>query len=84
MGDVSWHHGWTLHAAGPQPADSPPRLALSLTYIADGTRLLPRKTLQQRVHGEDRWAACCLILTLPESWPQAVSSTGEQQNHEQV
>lgn len=28
MGDVSWHHGWVLHCAAPQPLGTPPRLAL--------------------------------------------------------
>lgn len=39
VGDVSWHHGWTLHAAGAQPRGSPPRLALAVSYFADGARL---------------------------------------------
>lgn len=43
LGDVSWHHGWTLHAAGPQPRRSPPRLALAVSYFADGARLLDTK-----------------------------------------
>lgn len=29
-GDVSWHHGWTVHAAGAQPRGTPPRLALAV------------------------------------------------------
>ncbi|PNH02541.1 hypothetical protein TSOC_011470, partial [Tetrabaena socialis] len=28
VGDVSWHHGWTLHCAAQQPLGTPPRLAL--------------------------------------------------------
>ena len=43
-GDVTWHHGWTLHYAPPQPRKSPPRLALAVTYFADGARLLARRT----------------------------------------
>ena len=54
QGDVSWHHGWTLHAAGPQPSGPRPRLALSLTWFEDGARLLPKRVLRERVHGEDR------------------------------
>ena len=53
LGDVSWHHGWTLHAAGAQPADAAPRLALSITLFEDGTRILPKRILQGRVHSED-------------------------------
>ena len=51
---MSWHHGWVLHAAGPQPAHAAPRVALTAMYFADGARLLPRKVLQERVHSEDR------------------------------
>ncbi|KAK9800783.1 hypothetical protein WJX73_002660 [Symbiochloris irregularis] len=40
VGDVSFHHGWTLHTAPPQPQQSQLRTALSITYFADGARLL--------------------------------------------
>jgi hypothetical protein len=57
LGDVTWHHGWTLHAAGAQPKGSRPRLALSVSYFADGARLLARKSdpsvRAARAHGED-------------------------------
>jgi hypothetical protein len=43
VGDVSWHHGWTLHTAGAQPPKSPPRLALAVSYFADGARVLDVK-----------------------------------------
>ena len=33
LGDVSWHHGWTLHCAGGQPPGSRPRLALALKVL---------------------------------------------------
>lgn len=39
LGDVSWHHGWVLHYAAPQPLDSPPRMALAVSYFADGARI---------------------------------------------
>ncbi|CAL8470739.1 g10281 [Coccomyxa elongata] len=39
LGDVSWHHGWVLHYAPPQPLDSPPRMALAVSYFADGARI---------------------------------------------
>ncbi len=38
IGDVSWHHGWLLHYAPPQPLDSWPRMALAVSYFADGAR----------------------------------------------
>jgi len=40
IGDASWHHGWTLHAAPPNLTKST-RLALSLSFVADGAPLLP-------------------------------------------
>lgn len=43
LGDVSWHHGWTLHGAPPQPPGSAPRLALAVSFFADGARLLARR-----------------------------------------
>eukprot|EP00798_Chlamydomonas_sp_ICE-L_P003271 gene3271-13295_t len=43
LGDVSWHHGWILHCAGPQPAGTPARAALAISFFADGARLAPRK-----------------------------------------
>lgn len=40
VGDVSFHSGWLLHSAGPQPRGTAPRLALAVSYFADGARLL--------------------------------------------
>lgn len=57
LGDVSWHHGWTLHSAGSQPPGTPPRAALAVSYFADGAKLLARKTdpsiLKILLHDED-------------------------------
>ena len=50
VGDVSFHHGWTLHTAPAQPKKSEARLALSITYFADGARLLPRRGKAVRRH----------------------------------
>ncbi|KAG2486954.1 hypothetical protein HYH03_014451 [Edaphochlamys debaryana] len=56
-GDVSWHHGWTLHCAAPQPMGTPPRLALSVCFFADGSRLLARDSdpsvRPELLHDED-------------------------------
>jgi len=41
-GDVSIHHGWTLHSAAAVPSDGPLRWAWTLGFMADGARL--RKT----------------------------------------
>lgn len=38
-GDVSCHHGWTLHTAPKHPSATPPRLALAVSYFADGARV---------------------------------------------
>lgn len=53
VGDVSWHAGWTLHCAEAQPLGSRSRLALSVSYIKDGTRLLPRR-YAGRLQSEDK------------------------------
>lgn len=60
-GDASWHHGWIIHSAGPQPRDSLPRGALAISFIADGTRILQkesssvkREMLKNDKYGEDR------------------------------
>lgn len=39
VGDVSAHHGWTVHMAPAQPPGSPPRAALAVSYFADGARV---------------------------------------------
>jgi hypothetical protein len=56
-GDVSFHHGWTLHCAGPQPPSSLPRLAVAVCYFADGARTLARKgdpsVRPELLHSED-------------------------------
>lgn len=49
LGDVSAHHGWTLHMAAPQAAGSQDRAALAVSYFADGAKLLD--SIQQ--HGCD-------------------------------
>jgi ectoine hydroxylase-related dioxygenase (phytanoyl-CoA dioxygenase family) len=38
-GDVSFHHGWLLHAAGGQPQGTAPRVALAVCYFKDGARV---------------------------------------------
>lgn len=38
-GDVTWHHGWTLHSSPGNKRDRP-RVALAISYFRDGTRLL--------------------------------------------
>ena len=37
------HHGWTLHWAPEQPASQPPRAAWTVSYFADGARILQTK-----------------------------------------
>ncbi|KAG1678416.1 hypothetical protein FOA52_015183 [Chlamydomonas sp. UWO 241] len=55
-GDCTWHHGWTVHSAGPQLPGSLPRTALAVTFIADGARTLDTRTCSLRKgmrHDED-------------------------------
>lgn len=40
LGDVSVHHGWTLHSAPPNLTKET-RFALSLSFVADGVPMLP-------------------------------------------
>lgn len=40
LGDATCHHGWCLHYATPQPEDADTRAALSISYFADGAKVL--------------------------------------------
>jgi hypothetical protein len=40
VGDVSAHHGWTLHMAEGQAPGSRQRLALAVSFFGDGARVL--------------------------------------------
>ncbi|CAM9562288.1 unnamed protein product, partial [Ascophyllum nodosum] len=42
-GDLTWHHGWTLHTSPGNRLDEP-RVALAISYMRDGTRLLHDST----------------------------------------
>jgi hypothetical protein len=46
LGDATCHHGWCLHYATPQPEDADDRAALSVSYFADGAKVL--NTVQAR------------------------------------
>ncbi|GAX78851.1 hypothetical protein CEUSTIGMA_g6289.t1 [Chlamydomonas eustigma] len=55
--DGTWHHGWTLHCAGPQPQDSQPRAALAVTFIAGDMKVMNRKDpsiRKEMLHDEDK------------------------------
>jgi hypothetical protein len=89
LGDVSWHHGWLLHTAGAQPRGTHPRLALAVSFFADGTRVLVQgRSLRAELrHDEDAesYAAWLPALAgakggafarhrlLPVVWPTADS-----------
>lgn len=45
-GDASFHHGWVLHGAGPNPTETM-RSVMTVIYVADGTRV-SRPTDRQR------------------------------------
>lgn len=69
LGDVTFHHGWTLHSAPAQPKHSETRAALSVTYFADGARLLPRTGFGLRKamhHTEDQESYADWIKELPQ------------------
>lgn len=54
LGDATWHHGWALHSSPGQPAGCAPRVALAVSYFADGARRLPpAQQLRREPHGED-------------------------------
>lgn len=41
LGDATFHHGWTLHSAAELPEGAAePRLAWTVSFVADGARLL--------------------------------------------
>jgi len=47
VGDVSWHHGWTLHSAPENTLAE--RFAYTVTYFADGARLVDEFALSKVV-----------------------------------
>lgn len=73
VGDVSWHAGWTLHAAAPQPPNTPPRLALAVCFFADGARLLARKrdpsVHEGMLHDEDAESYGSWLGQVPDGGP---------------
>ncbi len=54
LGDATWHAGWTLHCAGPQPAGAPPRVALAASFFADGARRLSSRCAGARRAAQPR------------------------------
>jgi hypothetical protein len=56
LGDLTAHHGFTLHWSPPQPEDSVPRFALSICYFADGAKRMDAKHLRRSPHEEDMWS----------------------------
>jgi len=57
LGDVSWHHGWLLHHAPPQPQGSPVRMALAVSYFRDGARVVEQQCEDDKEDSEsfDAW-----------------------------
>lgn len=45
-GDATFHTGWTIHCAGPNPSDSL-RTVMTVIYVADGARVLTEVTEAQ-------------------------------------
>ncbi|GAQ88817.1 hypothetical protein KFL_004610120 [Klebsormidium nitens] len=72
LGDATCHHGWCLHYASPQPEDSDARAALSISYFADGARVLDTRHARRKPHDEDAWSF--------RGWRQALRE-GDLANH---
>ncbi|CAM9760592.1 unnamed protein product, partial [Laminaria digitata] len=53
-GDITWHHGWTLHSSPGNTRDEP-RTAFAISYLRDGTRLLSDST-GRKPDPEDKWS----------------------------
>lgn len=71
QGDGTWHHGWTVHSAGPQPPTSPARIALTVSFIADGARVLKKRwelsmgmIAVRTQKGLGQLSRCCTVLVL--------------------
>jgi ectoine hydroxylase-related dioxygenase (phytanoyl-CoA dioxygenase family) len=56
-GDATFHSGWTLHSAGPNPTDAM-RSVMTVIYYADGTRVAPIR-YEAQAHDLKRWLAGC-------------------------
>lgn len=73
VGDVSFHHGWLLHAGGPQPPGSPPRLALAVSFFTDGARVLARASDASvrgaMLHDEDAESYAAYLPSLRDGAP---------------
>ncbi|MCH2414025.1 MAG: phytanoyl-CoA dioxygenase family protein [Acidimicrobiales bacterium] len=65
VGDATFHAGWTLHSAGPNPSDRD-RPAMTVIYVADGARVLEIERDEQRLD---------LALYLPGAVPGAPAAT---------
>lgn len=56
LGDLTFHHGWTLHWAPGQPLGGTHRAAWTISYFADGARILCTKHARRKVQEEDAWS----------------------------
>ena len=54
-GDATFHTGWTIHSAGPNPSDRL-RTVMTVIYVADGTRVLAETNPFQE-NDRVRWLA---------------------------
>jgi ectoine hydroxylase-related dioxygenase (phytanoyl-CoA dioxygenase family) len=64
-GDATFHEGWTLHSAGPNPTDRD-RPAMTVIYVADGTTVIEPERDEQRLD---------LALYLPGAVPGDPAAT---------
>ncbi|CAB1113097.1 unnamed protein product [Ectocarpus sp. CCAP 1310/34] len=62
-GDITWHHGWTLHSS-PGNRRETRRVALAVSYFRDGTCLLS-DTAGRSPDPEDKWSYGDWVGDLP-------------------
>uniref|UniRef100_A0A7S2SR24 Fe2OG dioxygenase domain-containing protein n=1 Tax=Rhizochromulina marina TaxID=1034831 RepID=A0A7S2SR24_9STRA len=67
-GDATWHHGWVLHSSPPN--DSPDRrLALTVSFVADGARLRDEAHHEVDIDDEDRTSYEDWVSEVPPGAP---------------
>jgi ectoine hydroxylase-related dioxygenase (phytanoyl-CoA dioxygenase family) len=78
-GDATFHAGWTLHSAGPNPTEED-RPVMTVIYVADGTRLTvptPQQELDLRLWAPGATPGDPLATEInPLLWPSSTPAGG--------